>query len=109
MTIGAAENSAAIRPNPDFAVGGGPFLSPAAALGLRLFQVLFECHGKVCSEFKIKPEELELSMGMSEDFEHAVEMGSSEVRVGSKIFGSRVYHSITDGDSGEDTQEPGTR
>ncbi|KAI0381596.1 hypothetical protein F5Y04DRAFT_280675 [Hypomontagnella monticulosa] len=33
--------------------------------------------------------ELELSMGMSEDFEGAVTMGSGEVRVGSTIFGAR--------------------
>jgi len=33
--------------------------------------------------------ELELSMGMSEDFEGAIEQGSNEVRVGSKIFGER--------------------
>jgi len=32
---------------------------------------------------------LELSMGMSDDFEGAVEMGSDEVRVGSTIFGTR--------------------
>lgn len=32
---------------------------------------------------------LELSMGMSEDFEGAVAMGSDEVRVGSTIFGAR--------------------
>ncbi|SZF06417.1 unnamed protein product [Blumeria hordei] len=32
---------------------------------------------------------LELSMGMSDDFELAVEMGSNEVRVGSTIFGQR--------------------
>ncbi|KAI2625345.1 hypothetical protein GGS26DRAFT_198395 [Hypomontagnella submonticulosa] len=33
--------------------------------------------------------ELELSMGMSEDFEGAIAMGSGEVRVGSTIFGAR--------------------
>jgi len=33
--------------------------------------------------------QLELSMGMSEDFEGAIEMGSGEVRVGSMIFGER--------------------
>ncbi|CAI0650896.1 unnamed protein product [Colletotrichum noveboracense] len=33
--------------------------------------------------------ELELSMGMSEDFEGAVRLGSGEVRVGSTIFGER--------------------
>lgn len=32
---------------------------------------------------------IELSMGMSEDFEVAVRMGSTNVRVGSKIFGQR--------------------
>lgn len=32
---------------------------------------------------------LELSMGMSEDFEGAIEQGSGEVRVGSTIFGDR--------------------
>ncbi|KAI8946439.1 hypothetical protein F4801DRAFT_63901 [Xylaria longipes] len=34
-------------------------------------------------------ETLELSMGMSEDFEGAIAMGSDEVRVGSTIFGTR--------------------
>ena len=33
--------------------------------------------------------ELELSMGMSEDFESAIRCGSDEVRVGSTIFGER--------------------
>ncbi|KAI1780381.1 hypothetical protein F4818DRAFT_395531 [Hypoxylon cercidicola] len=37
--------------------------------------------------------ELELSMGMSEDFEGAVAMGSGEVRVGSTIFGTRPLKS----------------
>lgn len=32
---------------------------------------------------------LELSMGMSDDFEGAIEAGSDEVRVGSTIFGAR--------------------
>ncbi|EFW36877.1 YggS family pyridoxal phosphate-dependent enzyme [Treponema phagedenis] len=33
-----------------------------------------------------------LSMGMSGDFEIAIEEGSTEVRVGTSIFGERVYH-----------------
>ena len=33
--------------------------------------------------------ELELSMGMSDDFEGAIAMGSHEVRIGSTIFGTR--------------------
>ena len=32
---------------------------------------------------------IELSMGMSDDFEVAIKMGSTNVRVGSKIFGQR--------------------
>jgi uncharacterized pyridoxal phosphate-containing UPF0001 family protein len=33
----------------------------------------------------------ELSMGMSHDFEVAVEEGATVVRVGSAIFGNRTY------------------
>lgn len=33
-----------------------------------------------------------LSMGMSGDFELAIEEGSTEVRIGSALFGQRVYH-----------------
>jgi pyridoxal phosphate enzyme (YggS family) len=36
-------------------------------------------------------ENLELSMGMSDDFEAAVRMGSNNVRIGSTIFGPRSY------------------
>jgi len=32
----------------------------------------------------------ELSMGMSNDFEIAVDCGSTYIRVGSKIFGTRI-------------------
>jgi uncharacterized pyridoxal phosphate-containing UPF0001 family protein len=34
-------------------------------------------------------ENIELSMGMSDDFEVAIKMGSTNVRVGSTIFGER--------------------
>jgi len=37
----------------------------------------------------IDPSEIELSMGMSGDFEKAIYMGSTNVRVGSLIFGER--------------------
>jgi PLP dependent protein len=33
----------------------------------------------------------ELSMGMSDDFKIALEEGSTLIRVGSKIFGPRIY------------------
>lgn len=56
------------------------------------FRVLREQRDLVAAELKeeLGPDrELELSMGMSEDFEGAIAMGSDEVRVGSTIFGTR--------------------
>ena len=38
------------------------------------------------------PSFTEISMGMSDDFLIAVEQGSTMVRIGSTIFGERVYH-----------------
>jgi uncharacterized pyridoxal phosphate-containing UPF0001 family protein len=35
--------------------------------------------------------QLELSMGMSADFELATRMGSTNIRIGSSIFGARTY------------------
>lgn len=35
--------------------------------------------------------DLELSMGMSDDFESAIHAGATNVRVGSSIFGARNY------------------
>ncbi|KND94636.1 hypothetical protein TOPH_01002 [Tolypocladium ophioglossoides CBS 100239] len=43
----------------------------------------------VAKELGLAEDRLELSMGMSEDFEGAIAMGSGEVRVGSTIFGQR--------------------
>ncbi|KAI0182050.1 hypothetical protein GGR52DRAFT_65634 [Hypoxylon sp. FL1284] len=76
MTIGAIARSAATTAeteNEDFAV-------------LRAQRDL------VAAELSLD-RELELSMGMSDDFEGAVAMGSAEVRVGSTIFGSRPLKS----------------
>lgn len=53
------------------------------------FTRLRETRDKVASKLGIQAHELELSMGMSEDFEGAIAMGSDEVRIGSTIFGSR--------------------
>lgn len=41
--------------------------------------------------FKEKPYFKEISMGMSHDYKIAVAAGSTMVRVGSKIFGERIY------------------
>jgi PLP dependent protein len=72
MTIGAIARSAATTPeneNEDFVCLKEQAELVAKELGLE--------------------RTLELSMGMSEDFEGAVAMGSGEVRVGSTIFGER--------------------
>lgn len=41
--------------------------------------------------FQNKPEFCEISMGMSDDYRIAIEEGSTIVRIGSKIFGERIY------------------
>ncbi|KAL8994786.1 MAG: hypothetical protein Q9188_006968 [Gyalolechia gomerana] len=53
------------------------------------FVTLREVRDRVAEELGLKETELELSMGMSEDFESAIRCGSNEVRVGSTIFGER--------------------
>lgn len=53
------------------------------------FVSLRENRDWVAEKLGMKSEELELSMGMSEDFEGAIVQGSNEVRVGSTIFGTR--------------------
>jgi uncharacterized pyridoxal phosphate-containing UPF0001 family protein len=55
------------------------------------FECLSTCRAEVCSALGLPEEEVELSMGMSGDFEQAIEMGSTNVRVGSTIFGARQY------------------
>lgn len=53
------------------------------------FLTLRDTRDKVASELGIEKSELELSMGMSSDFEAAISQGSDEVRVGTTIFGDR--------------------
>ncbi|XP_078153307.1 uncharacterized protein LOC144548495 [Carex rostrata] len=55
------------------------------------FQSLSTCRDEVCDALGVPIEKFELSMGMSGDFEQAIEMGSTNVRVGSTIFGPRDY------------------
>ncbi|KAF2819062.1 hypothetical protein CC86DRAFT_336290 [Ophiobolus disseminans] len=53
------------------------------------FVKLMEVRDQVAKELGWEQQKLELSMGMSADFESAIGMGSDEVRVGSEIFGER--------------------
>lgn len=71
MTIGMAEHDQS-GPNPDFVC-------------------LAKCREDLCAELGLNLQDVELSMGMSADFEEAIRMGSTSVRVGSTIFGQRNY------------------
>lgn len=53
MTIGKFGHDYTLGPNPDFVC-------------------LLDCHNKVCNEFNLTPENFQISMGMSDDFEQAV-------------------------------------
>eukprot|EP00879_Flechtneria_rotunda_P004627 GHRR01004884.1.p1 GENE.GHRR01004884.1~~GHRR01004884.1.p1 ORF type:complete len:214 (+),score=52.73 GHRR01004884.1:317-958(+) len=55
------------------------------------FLCLAECRDNVAQALGLNPQDLELSMGMSGDFEQAIQMGSTNIRVGSTIFGARDY------------------
>ncbi|XP_051157940.1 pyridoxal phosphate homeostasis protein [Leptopilina boulardi] len=53
------------------------------------FLSLVECRKNVCQELGLDQKNVQLSMGMSSDYEHAIELGSTSVRVGTSIFGER--------------------
>ncbi|XP_059301087.1 uncharacterized protein LOC132053191 isoform X2 [Lycium ferocissimum] len=55
------------------------------------FKTLLNCRSEVCKVLGMSESRCELSMGMSSDFELAIEMGSTNVRIGSTIFGPREY------------------
>ncbi|GAA5907940.1 hypothetical protein JCM8208_004003 [Rhodotorula glutinis] len=90
MTIGSLESSTSDAPNPDFerlketreALVGALKDKAGAATGEEGDAVRQAVE-------EIDKEGLELSMGMSSDFAEAIEQGSTNVRVGSSIFGAR--------------------
>ncbi|CAF2039683.1 unnamed protein product [Rotaria magnacalcarata] len=53
------------------------------------FQVLVQCRKDLCEKYTLSLNEIELSMGMSNDYERAIQAGSTIVRVGSLLFGAR--------------------
>ncbi|KAG9679423.1 hypothetical protein KCU99_g1380, partial [Aureobasidium melanogenum] len=53
------------------------------------FDELRKCRDEVAKQLGMDADKLELSMGMSSDFEAAIRQGSTEVRVGTTIFGER--------------------
>ena len=53
------------------------------------FEVLRKVRDEIAEGLGVDKSELELSMGMSADYEGAIQQGSDEVRIGSTIFGER--------------------
>lgn len=55
------------------------------------FDLLSSCRAQVAQALSVDENSLELSMGMSSDYEIAISKGATVVRVGSTIFGPRLY------------------
>jgi pyridoxal phosphate enzyme (YggS family) len=55
------------------------------------FRTLSESRAIVAGVMGVEPAALELSMGMSGDYEIAIKHGATNVRIGSTIFGARDY------------------
>lgn len=58
---------------------------------LSCLDALVACRDKVAAALDMDPKSLEVSMGMSGDYVEAIQRGSTNVRVGSTIFGARDY------------------
>lgn len=58
------------------------------------FDTLSSCRDEVATMLDKDPKDLDLSMGMSGDFEVAIAKGATSVRVGSTIFGERDYSNL---------------
>ena len=54
-------------------------------------QTLIACRDSAAALIGIEAASLGLSMGMSHDFEQAIEYGAGYIRPGSTIFGARTY------------------
>ncbi|NXR91345.1 PLPHP protein, partial [Hypocryptadius cinnamomeus] len=85
MTIGSIGHDLSKGPNPDF-------------------QVLLSLRQEVCEKLNLPLDKVELSMGMSTDFQHAIEVGSTNVRIGSTIFGERDYSNKAPAGGGGQTE-----
>ena len=62
-------------------ISGGMAIPPKSNMPEKYFQTLKD----LCEKNNLK----EISMGMSEDYEKAIELGSTNIRIGTKLFGKR--------------------
>ena len=90
VTIEAPDLAAHVQDNcPALRMAG--LMTIGAPGDASCFDSLRSCRDAVAARLDVPPESLELSMGMSGDFEAATLAGSTSVRVGSSIFGARAY------------------
>ena len=68
----------------NLSIEGFMCIPPNTSLSEKYFQEMNEIRDRIDKRLK-------LSMGMSNDYELAIESGSNMVRIGSSIFGSRNY------------------
>lgn len=78
---------------PGLQLGGLMTIGAPDSSGCRAvdFETLRQCRVDAAAATGLELAQLELSMGMSNDFERAVVEGSTSVRVGSAVMGARDY------------------
>jgi PLP dependent protein len=54
------------------------------------FHRLKQCREQLCEKYALPLTDMDLSMGMSHDYERAIQAGSTIVRLGSVLFGERT-------------------
>ena len=86
-TVGLAQSIA--QECPRLRVAG--LMTIGAPGDLSAFDRLAELRVDLARALQVAPDSLALSMGMSGDFPEAVARGATSIRVGSTIFGARIY------------------
>ncbi|KAL9616927.1 MAG: hypothetical protein Q9160_008240 [Pyrenula sp. 1 TL-2023] len=86
MTIGAIARST--QPSTSTSTSTSPS-NPSTPSPNEDFTLLSTTRSRLAPLLNLAEADLELSMGMSSDFETAISQGSGEVRVGSTVFGER--------------------
>lgn len=74
---------------PHLRIDGVMTIGAAGVDPAPFFTCLADARIEIAAVVGVQPNELALSMGMSADFEQAIQAGATHVRVGSSIFGAR--------------------
>eukprot|EP00274_Cyanoptyche_gloeocystis_P001769 CAMPEP_0196664060 /NCGR_PEP_ID=MMETSP1086-20130531/55459_1 /TAXON_ID=77921 /ORGANISM="Cyanoptyche gloeocystis , Strain SAG4.97" /LENGTH=132 /DNA_ID=CAMNT_0042000175 /DNA_START=70 /DNA_END=468 /DNA_ORIENTATION=- len=63
---------------------------PDSSVRPECFQILLDCREAVANRLGLSVQQMDLSMGMSSDWQQAISMGTTSIRIGSAIFGQRA-------------------